>query len=103
LSGARSGPPLGYSPATSRRDLLPGSVNADDPNLRSITIYGPDSKELKPRLGAWSKSPGTFEGGRYLQFVSVPKIAGKVTVRMTFFNKVEDVPIPIDLTVGLGL
>jgi len=72
-------------------------------NVKTVTIFGPDSKELKPTFGNLTKRPGTFDGGKYHQFITVPKPGGKVTVRVTYFNKVEDVPLPVDLTVGLGL
>jgi hypothetical protein len=68
------------------------------PDLKSISIKDADGKEVE----AFSYGPSFFDK-TYTYTYNLRKAAEKAKVKITYFSKSENVTVPIDLSVGLGL
>ena len=80
------------------------AVQSAEPNVKSIEFFDADGKALK--LAPGGRSTNNFApGGKPLSFVSyfLNQKMDKVSFKITYFNKIESVTVPVDLRVGLDL
>lgn len=70
--------------------------------IKELSFIGPDGQGIKSRQS--SSSSGGF-GARmtYARTYDLDKKVEQVTLKATYFGKVEKVSVPVDVTVGVGL
>jgi hypothetical protein len=80
------------------------SIFSNARDLKSAEFFDDKGKEIKilgnPFRGSTFTGPGKMQHS--LSYF-LPKKLDKVTVKVTYFNKIESVNVPLDLSVGLGL
>lgn len=70
--------------------------------IKSVAFFGADGKEI----GCTNMGSGTMgmgESVNYERTYGLHKKIEKVTIKITYFQKVEKVLVPIDVSVGVGL
>ena len=70
--------------------------------IRKITFLGPDGKEIKHRVQGTGYS-GRREKMTYETSYGLAKKVDSVTLKITYYSKVETVAVPVDISVGVGL
>ena len=78
------------------------SVISADENLKSIEVFDDKGKEVKmgpPGRSRMTKGKKTDYIYNYFIFQKTPKFA----IKINYYDKVENVKVPLDLKVGLGL
>jgi hypothetical protein len=78
------------------------AAEADLAKIKAVTFYGADGKEIP------SESAGrmTMGGGNKVSFQHGYELAGspkQATVKITWFEKVETLTVPVDVTASVGL
>lgn len=72
--------------------------------LKDLTFQDASGKEIKFQQGGGMNSMGP--GGKLLSATKIYILPGKpdkVTIKAVYYDKIEKLEVPIDLTVGLGL
>jgi hypothetical protein len=69
--------------------------------IKQIAFFGADGKEIKSRRMGWSSSGF---GGKMTHQINygLDKKVDQVTAKITYFEKIEAVTVPVDLKTGLG-
>ncbi len=70
--------------------------------IKKIAFFDEAGKEIESNKSGWSSS-GSKEKKKYNLTYNLLKMVNKVTVKITYFSKLEKIAVPIDRKIGVGL
>ncbi len=77
-------------------------ISSDQPNVGPVVFLDANGKEIKTQPGGSSRLGLGNKTEYQSHFVFDNKIPDKITVKVTYYTKVESVTVPLDLKTGVG-
>jgi hypothetical protein len=78
-------------------------ISSDDPIVKEITFVGADGKPLKGFLSGLNMGVTNTRGkAEYISTYSFNEKVTRATVKLTYYENIEKVTVPVDLEIGVG-